>query len=787
MSKIIININGNNYEFDNDLTIIQACDQIGIEIPRFCYHKNLKIAGNCRMCLVEVDGISKPVPSCLHKISNNTKISTNSDLVKKAREGVMEFLLINHPLDCPICDQAGECDLQNQAFLYGKGKSYYKDKRRIVNDKNMGPFISTHMTRCIHCLRCVRFMDDIAGSPEIGVFYRGEQVEISTILKKSVHSELSGNIIDLCPVGALNDAPSAYTYRPWELKKIKTIDICDSLGSAIYIYSKNNKIVKIKPSEDNDCNQGWISNKSRFSYDALSYQRITKPMIRNSDNHLVPCSWEDALNLIVNLINNCKIKSEKFSQNVLQKHINIAAISGDYTDLETIYSFKTLLDNLNCNFNYECRQRGELINPQNNSNYFFSNGINSIDEADYFLIIGGNMRYDAPLLNSRIFQNFQENKINISYFGENINSTYNMNYLGDDINVLRKIADGNHKECDIIRKSKKPIIILSTSAMQSINYNTIYIIVELIAYRFGLSNNEWNSINILPNTLGLINGLFLGFYQCSKNINIDNNQINDDKVSPIKTLLKKLCSNNNIIIKNHERFIKNKEDKDIDKDIFNESTLEGNSTILFLLGSDEIDLLSIPSNVKVIYIGHHCDNSANRADIILPSPAYTERNSFYLNLEGKLRKTSLAINPPEESKEEWEIALMIAKKLAIDIKWNNRKELIFYLINDNILIKPQMYKYYINLIDKNNFSDDNTDITDIKQDILIKKTKDHLDKYFYNDTIDKKDENCEDKEKKYPSMMPKSSDIRSFYCGDILGRNSKNMIIAYEYHKDLNK
>ena len=393
-------INGKSQNVPDGITIIQACELADVEIPRFCYHERLAIAGNCRMCLVEVaGGPPKPVASCAVNIVEGMQIFTNTPMVKKAREGVMEFLLANHPLDCPICDQGGECDLQDQAYQYGKGKSNYHEPKRAIKDKNMGPLIKTQMTRCIHCTRCVRFIEDVAGTCEIGAIGRGENMEITTYLEKNITSELSGNVIDLCPVGALTSKPYAFKSRSWELKKTYSIDVNDALGSNIRIDSRGFEIMRILPTLNEDINEEWLSDKARFCYDGLKYQRIDKCYIKKN-NKLVSLDYLDALNEIAKKINDLKPQE-------------IGALTGQLSSVEDIFSLKKLLEKKSIT-NFDCRLNDEKINPSDDSSYLFNSTISGIDEADFCLLIGVNPRKDAPVLNARLRKRFLSKKIKIA-------------------------------------------------------------------------------------------------------------------------------------------------------------------------------------------------------------------------------------------------------------------------------------------------------------------------------------------------------------------------------------
>ncbi len=492
-----VTINGKSHSVPEGITIIQACEVAGIEIPRFCYHERLAIAGNCRMCLVEVEGMPpKPVASCAMQAVEGMKIHTDTPMVKKAREGVMEFLLANHPLDCPICDEAGECDLQDQAFQYGKGKSVYHEHKRAVVDKNMGPLIKTQMTRCIHCTRCVRFIEDVAGTCELGAVNRGETMEITTYLEKSIKSELSGNIIDLCPVGALTSKPYAFKARSWELKKTESIDVMDAVCSNIRIDSRGVEIMRILPRLNEEINEEWISDKTRFCYDGLKYQRLDKPYLKQ-DGKLKEVSFDEAYDAIVK-----KVKSVQVSE--------IAALSGSISAAEEIFALKKLLENLGVK-NFDCRLKDEKLSADDRASYLFNTKISGIEEADACLLIGVNPRKDAPILNARIRKRFLSKKLKLAAIGLKADLTYAYDNLGDDIATLKSIAEDNHKFCEVLKNAKNPILILGHDMVASADGAMLLSLSKKIAEKFNMIRDDWNGFNFLSKSTGLLNGLEVGF------------------------------------------------------------------------------------------------------------------------------------------------------------------------------------------------------------------------------------------------------------------------------------
>jgi len=492
-----ITINGKTSVVPDGITIIQACEIADVEVPRFCYHERLAIAGNCRMCLVEVEGMPpKPVASCAMPITEGMKIHTDSPMVKKAREGVMEFLLANHPLDCPICDQGGECDLQDQAFQYGKGKSDYHEHKRAVKDKNMGPLVKTQMTRCIHCTRCVRFIEDVAGTVEIGAVNRGESMEITTYLEKNIKSELSGNIIDLCPVGALTSKPYAFKARSWELKKTETIDVMDAVGSNIRIDSRGIEVMRILPRLNEEINEEWISDKTRFCYDGLKYQRLDNPYVKK-DGKFKEATFDEAYEAIIS-----KIKSLKPSQ--------ISAFSGQVSAAEEIFALKKFLQKLGVE-NFDCRIKGEKINSNDRASYIFNSTIAGIEEADACLIIGTNPRKDAPILNTRIRKRFLSKKLKVATIGCDADLTYSYENLGSSVAILQDVLEGKNNFAKTLQNAKKPMLILGHDVVCGVDGDLVLNYAKKIAEKFNMIQENWNGFNFLAKSSGLLNGLELGF------------------------------------------------------------------------------------------------------------------------------------------------------------------------------------------------------------------------------------------------------------------------------------
>jgi len=595
-----ININGKEIEFEKGMTVLQACELADVEIPRFCYHEKLSIAGNCRMCLVEMERSSKPIASCAMPAAEGMNIKTNTEFVKKARKGMMEFLLANHPLDCPVCDQGGECDLQDQSLFYGFDKSRFSENKRAVKDKYMGPLIKTQMTRCIHCTRCIRFAEEVAGVPEIGAVGRGENMEITTYLEQSMTSELSANVIDLCPVGALTSKPYAFEARPWELKKTESIDVMDAVGSNIRVDTYGWEVKRVLPRLNNEINEEWISDKTRYACDGLLKQRLDVPYIKKN-NKLVKSTWDEAIELISN-----KIKSVKPEQ--------IAGHVGDMASVETIFSFKNLLKKIGSN-NFDFREKKIYIDPTDKTNYIFNSSIQKIEESDFILLIGANPRHEATIVNARIRKAFVKNKTPVYSIGNPGDLTYDYTLLGDDINDLKNIFDEKSEINKKLKNVKKPIFIIGESVLELKNAKYILEKTKDFLLENNFINDSWNALNTLIQNASTVGAIDLGFYNIDKN----NNFIFFDK-------------------------LKNKEFK-----------------LLYLVGSDAIEIKK--SDEFIIYQGSHGDKNASIADVILPGTAYTEQDGLFENLEGRIQECRKASYPTNEALEDWKIFNLINHSL----------------------------------------------------------------------------------------------------------------------------
>ena len=608
-----LTINNKTLDVENGITVLQACEIAGIEIPRFCYHERLSIAGNCRMCLVEMENSSKPVASCAMPVADGMNIKTNSELVEKARNGVMEFLLINHPLDCPICDQGGECDLQDQAMAYGKGFSRFNEGKRAVSNKNLGPLIKTHMTRCIHCTRCVRFNEEIAGNYQLGAVGRGENTEITSFLEKNIDSELSGNVIDLCPVGALTSKPYAFIARPWELKKTDSIDVFDALGSNIRVDSKGDKVLRVLPRINEDINQEWISDKTRFAYDGLNHQRLDRFYFRDNTSKLSEISEERSFEILKNKL--LKTKDSKFF-----------SLVGNTLDCESVFSFKLFLDKLNFK-NYDCRQDQSFFIPSKRFSYLFNSKISGIDESDLCILIGTDLRKEAPLINARLRQRikYSDEKFQVFNFGEK-NSNLDSFNIGNDFYSLNNLKDLKYK--NLLKKSKKPIFIIGQGPLISDEAeNLFYFLLDI--YNKSNCISGWSGFNVLQNYSGRVGALDLKFY--------NKNNVNKDFV-------------NNIY--------------------------KGKYDVLYLLSADELDFDKIPSKTFVIYHGHHGDRAVKRADLIIPTSCFTEKEGIYVNMEGRPQISRQVKMPIAGVSNSWHFFRKLSKYLNVDqIGYENFSEL----------------------------------------------------------------------------------------------------------------
>jgi len=612
-------IDGAEYELDPNLTVLQACEEAGKEIPRFCYHERLSIAGNCRMCLIEAVGAPKPMASCAMQVKDlrggpdgqPPEIKTNSEQVKKAREGVMEFLLINHPLDCPICDQGGECDLQDQAMAYGADFSRFREAKRAMDEINLGPLIKTHMTRCIQCTRCVRFATEVAGVPEMGCTGRGEDAEIVSYLDAALTSEMQGNVIDLCPVGALTSRPYAFNARPWELRKTETIDVMDALGSNIRIDAKGTEVMRVMPLNHDGVNEEWISDKTRFACDGLARQRLDKPYVRK-DGKLVAATWDEAFAAI----------RDKVTATAPEK---IAALGGDLVSTEALFALKALMQQVGST-NLDCRQDGAKLPADNRSAWLFNSTIEGIEDADAILLIGTNPRKEAPVLNARIRKAWLTGT-EVGFIGEATDLTYDTHRLGDGPTALSAIENSNFYK-DILSNAERPLVILGVSATARDDGAAVLGAAMSLTQRIG------GQFSLLHTAAARVGGMEIGCV-------------------PGKNEAGELGRDTDGILV---------------------GAASGAVEVVYLLGADEIDMETL-GLAFVIYQGHHGDAGAHRADVILPSAAYAEQSGLYVNTEGRPQLAYRAAFPPGEAKEDWAIIRALSERLGEPLPFDTLDQL----------------------------------------------------------------------------------------------------------------
>ncbi len=611
MNRIIVD--GKEIDVPAEYSLLQACEAAGAEVPRFCFHERLSVAGNCRMCLVEVKGgPPKPTASCAMAVRDLRPgpngeppvVLTNSPMVRKARQGVMEFLLINHPLDCPICDQGGECDLQDQAMAYGVDSSRYAENKRAVEDKYIGALVKTSMNRCIHCTRCVRFTTEVAGVAELGAIGRGEDMEITTYLERALTSELQGNVVDLCPVGALTSKPTEFHARPWEYAKTEAVDVMDALGSSIRIDSRGREVIRILPRVNEAINEEWISDKTRHIVDGLKTQRLDRPYVR-VDGKLQPASWPQAFAAVA-----AKAKATKPEK--------MGAIAGDLASVEEMFALKSLMDKLGVK-SVDCRQDGSKLDPKwGRASYLFNSTVAGIDEADAILIIGSNPRLESPVLNARIRKRWLKGGCLIGVVGDEADLTYRYNYLGAGPQSLARFAE--HPPAN----KKKPMFILGAGAFARADGFGVLSLAAKAALSLGVVKDGWNGFNVLQGAASRVGGLDLNLVPGEGGL---------DAPSLAKA---------------------------------------GAAELVFNLGADELD---IEPGAFVVYIGTHGDKGAHRADVILPGAAYSEKTGIYVNTEGRPQFAERAVFPPGEAREDWAILRALSDALGARLPFDSLSQL----------------------------------------------------------------------------------------------------------------
>ena len=620
----IVKVDGQEIEVPAEYTLLQACEAAGAEIPRFCFHDRLSIAGNCRMCLIEVKGgPPKPQASCAMAVRDlrpgpngePPEMFTKSKMVKKAREGVMEFLLINHPLDCPICDQGGECDLQDQAMAYGVDGSRFKENKRAVEDKYIGPLVKTTMTRCIHCTRCIRFTAEVAGVPDLGATGRGEDMEITTYLERAMGSELQGNVIDLCPVGALTSKPYEFHARPWELVKTESIDVMDAVGSAIRVDVRGREVMRVLPRLNEAVNEEWISDKTRFIWDGLRTQRLDRPYVRRN-GRLEPATWSQAFAAI----------AEKVSATMPE---GIGALVGDLASVEEVYALKTLMTSLGVK-NLDCREEGDKLDPSvGRAGYIFNPTISGIEEADAILIVGSNPRREAAVLNARLRKRWRAGDgVPIGLIGERADLTYPYEHLGAGPQTLAEVASGTGAFAEILAKAKRPLVLIGQGALARTDGPEMLALAAKIATG-GARDEGWNGLGVLHTAAARVGALDLGFVP---------------------------------------------QDGGLDTVGIVAAAAGGDLGVLFLLGADEHNMTAL-GDAFVVYVGSHGDAGAHRADVILPGATYTEKSATYVNTEGRVQMARRAAFPPGDAREDWAILRALSDVLGHKLPFDSLAEL----------------------------------------------------------------------------------------------------------------
>jgi NADH-quinone oxidoreductase subunit G len=617
MAKVIVD--GIEVEVANGSTVLQAAEAAGKEVPRFCYHERLSIAGNCRMCLVEIEKMPKPVASCGQPIADGMVIKTDTETVRKARRGVMEFLLINHPLDCPICDQGGECDLQDEAVSYGRDHSRYDETKRAVDQPDWGPLVKTTMTRCIHCTRCIRFSSEVAGVPELGATARGESMQVGMYVEGALSSELSANIIDLCPVGALTSKPYAFTARAWELRKTDSVDVLDAVGANIRVDARGAEVLRILPRNNDDVNEEWLGDKSRFAVDGLKRRRLDQPWVREAGK-LRAASWEEAFAAIA-----AKVKSVPGER--------LGAVAGDLCDVESMLALKEMMAGLG-SVNVDCRQDGAVFDTTRRAFYLFNTTIAGIEEADALLMIGSNPRREAPVLNARIRKRWVAGGFPVAAIGPAADLTYPVAHLGEGPEAITALLAGEGHFADVLKAASRPMMILGAAALARPDGAAVLAAAWQLAVQSNMLNADWHGFNVLHHAAARVGGLDIGFVPGAGGKSTA-------------------------------------------------QMLGGGVDVLWLLGADEIDTAAISPETFVIYQGHHGDAGAKRADVILPGAAYTEKNGLYVNTEGRVQQGFAAIKPPGDAREDWRILRAISAYLGHALPYDTLVELRAHLAGVN--------------------------------------------------------------------------------------------------------
>ena len=601
-----VTVDGIELEVPQGATVLQACELAGKEIPRFCYHERLSIAGNCRMCLVEVaPGPPKPQASCALPAADGQTIRTDTPMVKKAREGMMEFLLINHPLDCPICDQGGECDLQDQAIAYGRSGSRFEENKRAIDDKYMGPVIKTSMTRCIQCTRCIRFSSEVAGVDEIGMLYRGEDSQITSYLERAIGGELAGNLADVCPVGALLQKPQSFESRPWELRRVSGIDVMDAVGSNIRLDVRQRQVMRILPRINEDVNEEWISDKTRHHVDALVRNRLDRPWVREKGK-LREASWAEALELLAGRLRKAGAK--------------VAAIAGDLLDAETMYAARKLLEGQGSSL-LEGRQTGLAYDCTSLSAVAFNSTIAGIENADAVLLVGSNIRWEAPLIATRV-RKIARKGGKVFAIGPEVDLGMKVEWIGDDLKLLGKLPKAVK---DVFAKAVRPAVIVGPGALAAGGLGAALALVEPL----GLIKNGWNGFNLLHVSASRMASLILGYAQPGGIADLE----------------------------------------------------AAKPELVLMLGADEMAAEQFKGAFK-IYIGHHGDKGARQADLVLPGAAYAEKHGTYVNTEGRVQWSERALFAPGQAREDWSILRAVSELAGNKLPFDSYDQLRAAMIKE---------------------------------------------------------------------------------------------------------
>lgn len=664
-----IKINGTSYEVESGLTLIQVCDLLGIEIPRFCYHEKLGVAGNCRMCLVELKGANKPVPSCSQELVDGMEFVTNGENIDKIRKGILEFILINHPLDCPICDQGGECDLQDQTIKYGLDKSRYIYEKRSVKDKDLGPLVKTVMTRCIACTRCIRFTDEICGTYELGGLNRGENIEISNYISKTLTSELSGNLVDICPVGALTNKQYAFKGRPWELKHTDTIDVLDATGSNIRVDTLGVSVARILPRINEEINEEWLGDKSRYICDSLNIQRLDTPLIKVG-NKFQKASWDEAFALIYKEISNLEGKE-------------ISAIAGDFADVESMFLLKKMLESLGST-QCEANQDNTIFDVNSRTSYLFNTTIKDIQKADTILLIGVNPKIESPIINHKIRKRYLQGGCKVGLIGNAINLNYKYTHIGENITAIEDLVNSKHPFSTSLEQAKYPLIILGRSVFHKDMYShTSYLINELIN-KFKVIKEGYNGYNVLHTKASNVGALDIGFTQ-------------------------------NNIFKTMEDILT--------------GAKSNNIKFIWSLGADEVDYSNL-KNTFIVYQGSHGDVGAKFANVILPSSLWLEKDSTYINTEGRIQSTNKALPLLGLAKEDWKIIRAFSDYLKNPLPYNTLSQ-----IQETLIEKFPFFNHY-NSLPQSDFNEKIFDTNFMKQgEIKSEFFSNNIDSYYVSDSL----------------------------------------------------